>query len=249
VSYLFASASRKMLLRISVAVVFAAGAFGQALIEFASRMKLRMDTGRPGIPGEEMVLRRERISTQGGMMRFDAGDQFLLYKVADRSVVLANNNGKSFFRATIERVAQPLKDQRALRRQRIQAPNAVALVEGTVFVYSVPLPKPIGEAQTVQRSLELDLVSDIGGRMGAEMVAKCFQRDRLIVRTLTKVETKMSAPVAMRMTTDAIYEAIRYEEGPLAADLFVVPADWTEAPAQWLPQRVLQFLKPPAAIQ
>jgi hypothetical protein len=61
--------------------------------------------------------------------------------------------------------------------------------------------------------------------------------------------TKMSAPVAMRKTTDAVYEAIRYEEGPLAADLFVVPADWTEAPAQWLPQRVLQFLKPPAAIQ
>jgi hypothetical protein len=272
-----------MLLRIGVAAVFASSAFGQTLIEFETRVRLQMDTGRPAIPVPDRVLRRERISMQGGIVRMDSGDQFLLFDVAKRTVVLANSADKSFVQATSEEFVRPLKSQRAILerplagmtngvemleappapayvwkeketaadscRYKFPTPKAEVTAETTMFVYTVPLQGPIADAQAARRQLQLDLSSEAGGVTGTEVMTKCFPRDRLPVRTVTRVETKIGTPVEMRVVAEVVLEALRFEEGPLAADLFVIPEGWTEEPASALERRVLQYLKTPAAIQ
>jgi hypothetical protein len=261
-----------------VAAIFAVGAFGQALIEFETRIKLQTVVGQSAMPAEEKVLRRERMSMQGGMIRMDSGDQFLLYDIAKRSVVLAADASKSFVRASREEFARSLKLQRPLAatsntveileappvpsyvwkgkettasscRYKYQMPKGPVAAEAIMFVYSLPFQGPMAEAQSVLQQLQLDMRAEAGDAMGFAIVAACFPRNRVLVRTVTQVESRISAPRELRVVAEVVLEVLRYEEGPLAADLFVVPQGWTEEPASSLQRRVLQYLNGPAAIQ
>ena len=142
-------------------------------------------------------------------------------------------------------------------RMKVETPAAKepVIAETSIFIYSVPLQGAAKSMMAAQEPLQLNVGADpTGGATGLDeealkAITSCVPRDRLIVRMISKIESKSSAPMEMRVQVEMTFDTASFKDGPVAEDLFSIPKDWTVAPPESLKERVMQYLKGPAAIQ
>jgi hypothetical protein len=143
-------------------------------------------------------------------------------------------------------------------RITIQSPllKEPMVVDSTVHIYSVPLTgeaaKALAASESFRMSKGAGAPPDLNGAMGisvdaAKALESCAPKGRMAVRSVSLTEMNMTAPVEMRMEAEVVFDVGLLPAAELGPELFTVPEGWTEAPAESLEERVMQYLQPPPA--
>ena len=142
-------------------------------------------------------------------------------------------------------------------RMTIQSPllKEPVVADSTVHIYTVPLTGEAAKALAASEAFRLNKgtgAMDLNGAMGIDVDAAkalegCMPKGRIAVRSVSLTEMTLTVPVEMRMEAEVVFDLGVTPEAELAPELFAVPEGWTEAAAESLEERVMQYLRPPAA--
>jgi hypothetical protein len=96
------------MMRIGLALIWAAAVWGQSRFEMSVRMSMRTEVdGKETVKPEE-TLATQRISVRGELVRVDDGANYAIRDLGKGSVVIARESDKSYVRTTASGVAEAM---------------------------------------------------------------------------------------------------------------------------------------------